>query len=270
MSFKKSFNTLLNEVLTEYRNEFQGEITPGSVLYVKAACTASMLWGLYQSIDKCAAQMFVSTASREFKERHAAEFGISTVDKTDAEITAAVIAAKHSKMSGGNRYDYVAWAMDTRLDDEYIKHAQVIERPRGEGTFDIVVQGSESRGVASFEICQKIYDIVQERRPVGAGFSWGIRVLPAVPQIITVKIEVISNESFDKEAAQTAITTYINELNPREVLYKSQLLSITHQFGAVSADVIFSGNNVEPIEDRAAGTYSMIRVDDCEIVEEIK
>ena len=162
MAFSRDFNELLDEILTNYSNLTSDDrIDEGSVLFMKSACTASMLWGLYKALDNVADQMFVETANRHFKEMHAAEYRITTAEKTDSQIAAEVLEVKRSKMSGGNRYDYAAWAREVKLGDESIIYAMVEPLAQGEGTFDIIVVGSKNNGTASDEILNKIKETVK-------------------------------------------------------------------------------------------------------------
>jgi len=265
MAFQRDFNELLNEILTAYKNNVGGEITEGSVLFVKAACTASMLWGLYQTVARAADQIFVETADRQHLERHAAEYGIPTDGRPDVEIVDDLLAAKRSKAAGGNRYDYAAWAREVTLYDEHITDVQIIPLAQGEGTFDIVVVGSKNNGRASDDICVKIYDYIQARRPVGSGFSNGMRVCPAEPEWISVVISG-SGANWDQVATIAAITAYIGTLRPRETLYRSQITSIMHQYGAAAAQVISPGEDIPPPESLAAGQYAMYRALDVTVV----
>jgi len=266
LAFQRDFNELLEEIVTSYKNNLSTEITEGSVLFIKGACTASMLWGLYQMLSRAADQFFVTTADRQHLERHAAEYGISTVDRPDAEIVDDILAAKRSKLSGGNRYDYVAWAREVTLDSERITHAQVVPLARGEGTFDIVVVGSDNEGRASDDICDKIYDYIQERRPVGSGFSNGMRVCAAEPEYITITVHG-SGVNWDKTATKEAITAYVSTLRPREILRVAHLTSIMLQYGAETAFLTHPAVDISPPESAVNGQYHMFRADDV-IVEE--
>jgi uncharacterized phage protein gp47/JayE len=265
MAFQRDFNELLNEILTAYKGQFPEEVTEGSVLFIKASCTASMLWGLYQTMEGVANQIFVSTADRAGKELHAAEWGIPTVNRSDAQIVDDVIAAKRNKLAGGNRYDYVKWAQEVTLGDEHITHAQIVPLARGEGTFDIVVVGSQNNGRASNEICTKIYNYIQPLRPVGSGFSWGLRICPATPYYIPVIIRG-AGTNWNEIAAKEAIIMYINSLLPRQTLYISQIVAIMHENGADTAEVQFPNSNTTPSESLTMGNYTMFRADDIEVV----
>jgi uncharacterized phage protein gp47/JayE len=266
MAFQRDFNELLGEILTSYSNKFPGEVTAGSVLFVKAACSASMLWGLYQQLEKVADQMFVSTADRAHRELHAAEFGIVTADLTDSELTDMVLAAKRSKMAGGNRYDYEAWAREVTLDGEYITHAQVVPMAQGEGTFDIVVVGSPaSEWEPSEALCEKIYQHIQANRPIGSGFSWGVRVVPASVQPVIIEIRG-SGGNWNEAGTIVAIKDYVNSLPPGRGLQRTMISAIMHDYGADVAVVVRPTADFSPEAEPANRFYPVIRAGDVTVV----
>jgi uncharacterized phage protein gp47/JayE len=266
MAFQRDFNELLSEILTAYRNQFgESAITAGSVLFIKSAVTASMHWGLLRALDKLAAQIFVESADRTHKERHAAEFGIATEGLTDAQIVDAVLAAKRSRLSGGNRYDYVAWAREVTLNNEFITYATVVDLAQGEGTFDVVVVSNEA--TASPEILAKITETLQSRRPIGSGFSWGMRVVSATPQHPAITIQGSGN-NWDRTATKAAVIAHVNSLEPGQPLRRSMILAIMHEYGAATADVTNPATDQTPVWNPTAAQYGVYRVSDI-VVEEL-
>ena len=283
MPFSKDFNDLLEEILISYRNlgpieqldavqlkadhpeiyaqyatQSQPDLSEGSVLFMKAACTASMLWGVYKAINKVSDQMFVDTADRRFKERHAAEYDVVTTGKSDVLIVEEVQAAKRNKLAGGNKYDYIAWARSVVRDTEIIVFAAVYPMAQGEGTFDIVVVSNENDGVPSAGIIEDITVLVEDRRPVGSGFSWGMRVLGPAALVTPVELSGTGSQ-WDKVATKSAIEAYMKSLVPGQVLYRSQLATLAHQYGAESAVVSSPDADILPLVDTAAGIYQMVR-----------
>ncbi|MCL2219338.1 MAG: baseplate J/gp47 family protein [Chitinispirillia bacterium] len=255
MAIQTDFNELLNEILTAYRNQFGGDsIAEGSVLFVKASCSASMHWGLRQALKWVMDQMFVTSADRAHKELHAAEFGILTASRTDAQIEDDVLAAKRSKMAGGNRYDYEAWARSVSHDDERITDARVVPLARGEGTFDIVVVSSADRTEASPEILNKVYQKIQNLRPIGAGFSWGVRVAGITPQDATIHIRG-AGIHWAQAASVAAIRAYIANLPLGATIQRSIITSIMHDYGAAAAEVVYPPADIVPVWDPSAGKY---------------
>ena len=255
MAFQRPFNELLNEILTAYRNQFgDSRITEGSVFFVKGSATASMLWGLYRTLERVADQIFVDSADRAHKERHAAEFGIVTAGRTDAQIVDDVRAAKSSKISGGNRYDYIAWAKEVILDDEYITWAATVPLARGEGTFDVVVVSSQGNGVASAAIRNKIYDHIQTLRPIGSGFSWGTRVCAIFPEVAHIRIRG-TGTNWNEIATVEAIKSHVTSRPPGEVIRLSIITSIMHDYGAETAEVLHPLRDIVPRWDPPAALY---------------
>lgn len=140
MSVSKSFNEILNEVLTAYKNmgpilqldtvrlkaevpdvynrylvQTQPDVSEGTVLYMRSAVLASMLWGLYTEASKAPDQVFAETAIRTYLDKQAGEFGLPTSGKTDAALAAEVLEIKRSKRMGGNKYDYIAWSKEVSV-----------------------------------------------------------------------------------------------------------------------------------------------------------
>jgi len=268
LAFQRGFDELLNEVLTEYQTQFPGAVTQGSVLFLKAACTASMLWGLYRQLDRAADQFFVASADRANIERHAAEFGIPTAGRTDAQIVDDVLAAKRSKLAGGNRYDYVAWAKEVYYDHPYtlgdgsvqyererVIDAYVEPLAQGEGSFDIIVR--TNRTAVSDEIAAKVREVCLERRPIGSGIPERIRAVKAVGYHIGVHIKG-QGAAWDVNATRAAIVEYVSGLGLGSVLYtypngfqtnmglpvrRSMLAAIAHGYGAETVEVVLPGSD---------------------------
>lgn len=415
MSFKKDFNDLLNKILVNYRNlgpveqidvqrlkaeqpaiyaqyvtQAQPDVSKGSILFIRAACTAAMEYGVYSTLDRVSDQMFMETAERTFKEKHATEYGISTTGKTDAQLIEAVLAKKRNKLAGGNKYDYQFWAKEVvselsnfnpnassvshsglgnfnaantvdgltevkawdsdesiegafvrlnisatpraynalrlftsaggssavyniqysddsvvwvsaaqlepvlngwnqvswesvgphkywrlRLSNtpgvgpfitemswlegpENVRHVEVYPLAQGEGTFDIIIQGSLELGLPSKDLLEKVAIHINERRPVGAGFSWGMRVLSPLALMQDVQISGFG-AAWNKEAAKASIQSYMLSLLAGQPLYRSQLFAIAHQHGAESVTVVQPVEDVIPMVATAQGIYEVVR-----------
>jgi uncharacterized phage protein gp47/JayE len=254
MAFQRDFNELLTEILTNYQDQFPGVITQGTVLFLKASCTASMLWGLYQQLDRVSDQIFVASADRAHKERHAAEFGIATIGKTDAQIVDEVLAAKRSRLAGGNRYDYAAWAGEVTVGDEFVISATIVDLAQGEGTFDVVIV--TNRIFASQEILDKIKAVLLSKRPIGSGFSWGLRVVGVSVREEHITI-VGSGASWNKEATEQAARAYISGLAPGRSLVRGVLIALALEYGADTADVTEPATDLLPTWNPAAADYAV-------------
>jgi hypothetical protein len=137
MSFQKTFDQLLNEILTDYRNQFPGaDTSQGSLIFLKSACTASALWGIYNYQEWIARQIFPDTADPENMEHHAwLREILRRASETDAELLARLLARMRRPPAGGNKYDYVQWALEV----DYVAAAWSFPLAQGPGTIDVII-----------------------------------------------------------------------------------------------------------------------------------
>lgn len=281
MSFKKDFNTVLNDVLTAYRNmgpvsyldmtrlkqerpdiynEYlvQGppDVSVGSLLYIDAAVLASMVWGLYSEIHKASMQIVPSTSNVSYLTKHAAEFSINTSGKSKTDILNELLLRLRRKSAGGNKYDYIEWAKEVTVENEYVKDVTVMPLAQGEGTFDVIIVGSND--IPSPELCAAVESHINDKRPICSGFSWGMRILPPIIKPVVISLSG-TGDKWNKTATQNAIVAYMQSLRPLQILPLSQITAIAHQHGAESAHVNQPESDVEPISNPTMGLYEMIR-----------
>lgn len=142
MNFQKDFDSLFAAILTDWRNQFpDGDLSQGSLIYMKSACLASALWGLYKYQDWIARQIFPDSADKEYLEHHAWTQGLSrTSGEDDAELLARVLDDIRRPPAGGNQYDYVKWALAV----DNVEAAYCFPLARGLGTVDVVIMADES------------------------------------------------------------------------------------------------------------------------------
>lgn len=283
MAFKKDFNEVLNEVLLAYKNlgpveqidvdrlkterpeiynEYliQGapDLSAGSVLYNDAVVLASMVWGLRYEIHRASQQIFPASADPEYLLKHADELSIITTGKTTLEILRAIQDKEQGKLAGGNRYDYIAWAKEVEFDGERVIDAKLFPLARGEGTFDIVIVGSENNGIPSPELLHAVQLHIDEKRGVCTGFSWGLRIL--APQIYPVNVVIFGGgPNWDRLQTEAAVTGYMTQLAPMQTLYLSQIEAMAVQYGAENAETGYPVENIVPQVDVVQGIYQMIR-----------
>jgi uncharacterized phage protein gp47/JayE len=142
MSFQKDFDEISNAILTDYQNQFpEADISQGSLIYIKSACMASALWGLYKYQDWIAKQIFPDSADTAQLEHHAWTRGITRkTGETDAELLTRLLEYIRRPPTGGNQYDYVKWALEV----DNVKAAYCIPLGQGLGTVDIIILASET------------------------------------------------------------------------------------------------------------------------------
>jgi uncharacterized phage protein gp47/JayE len=290
MMFAKDFNEILDEILTNYRNigpiemvdvarlkqerpdiyemyTVQGapDTSEGTIIFMRAAGLASLVYGLRKLADKAVDQFFTDTASRQFLERHAADYGLTISDKTDIQLKEELSAIKKIRLMGGNKYDYIHWAKQVVVGDERVVEATVHPCAQGEGTFDIVIMSNKNLGVPSVSLIDAVEAKINENRTICSGFSWGMRVIG--PQTIIIDISITgSGDRFDKAKTAQDIAVYLNSLKHAQTLYKSQLITIAIQNGADNAVVHSPLYDVVPIVNTATGMYEMIRPGTIEVL----
>lgn len=132
-----TYDELLNAILTDYVNQFPGADTAkGSLIYIKSAAIASAFWGLYQHQRWIADQIFPDTATTENLDHHAWLRGITRKSgESDAGLLGRLLEYIRRPPAGGNKYDYVKWAMAITN----VKAAYCIPLGQGAGSVDVVI-----------------------------------------------------------------------------------------------------------------------------------
>lgn len=142
MTFQKTFDELLDPMLTDYRNQFPDvDTSQGSLIFIKSACIASALWGLYKYQEYISKQIFPDTADTANLEHHAWLYNIARkTSETDASLLARVLDEIRNPASGGTKVDYEKWA--NSIDN--VDQAYCIPMAQGEGTVDVIVLANAS------------------------------------------------------------------------------------------------------------------------------
>lgn len=141
-SFIKGFDELFNNILTDYQNQFpEADVSQGSLIFIKSACLASALWGLYKYQDYIADQIFPDTSDTTNLEHHVWVRGLTrNTDETDDELLARLLEYIRKPPAGGNQYDYEKWAMEV----DGVVAAYCIPLAQGLGTVDVIILANET------------------------------------------------------------------------------------------------------------------------------
>jgi len=142
MNFQKDFDTLFQNILTDWQNQFpEADLSEGSLIRMKSACLASALWGLYKHQDWIARQIFPDTSDVVNMEHHAWVYGISRKSgETDAALLARLLERIRRPPSGGNKYDYQNWALEV----DNVAKAWCISTPSSvPGAVDVVIMANK-------------------------------------------------------------------------------------------------------------------------------
>ena len=142
--FERDFDELLNDILTDWRNQFpEADISQGSLIFMKSACLASALWGLYKHQSWIAAQIFPDTADAEALEHHAWVRGLSRkAGETDQQLLERLLEYLRRPPMGGSKYDFVKWALEV----DNVAAAWCIPLGQGAGSADVIIVAAEGTG----------------------------------------------------------------------------------------------------------------------------
>lgn len=137
MDFQKDFDELFNTILTDYKNQFpEADTSQGSLIYIKSACMASALWGLYKYQEYISKQIFPDTADSENLDHHAWVRGLTrNPEESDSDLLARLLDYIRRPPAGGNQYDYVKWAQEIAN----VKAAYCYPLAQGLGTVDLII-----------------------------------------------------------------------------------------------------------------------------------
>lgn len=250
MGFQKDFDELLNSILTDYKNQFpEADTSQGSLIFIKSACIASALWGLYKYQDWISKQIFPDTADTEALEHHAWVRGLTrTYGEADAAYLARLLDYIRRPPAGGNQYDYVKWALEI----DNVAAAWCFPLAQGLGTVDVVIAANEAATgseIPTQTLIDEVKAHIDDVRPVTASI---VRVLG--PAILNQDISMtVTGSNINKTQIASDIEAYIKTLIPGQTLYISKLIQIAMDNNADNAAV------TAPAQDVTAESYEMIR-----------
>jgi uncharacterized phage protein gp47/JayE len=243
MNFSKEFDELWNEILTDYRNQFEGkaDTSEGSLVFIKSACLASAVWGLHKHQDYIADQIFPDTADEENLEHHSWVRDITRkVGESVSGLLDRVLDNIRRPPAGGNKYDYVKWAKKITN----VKKAYSFPLAQGLGSVDVVIiadavaTGSE---IPDQALLDEVKAYIEDVMSVEVRF---LRVLP--PTVVNQDVTMTVTGSANLAQITADVTAYINNMTPGQVLYVKQLDSIAIANGADDVDVTVPAETVTP------------------------
>ena len=251
MAFNRTFDSLLNDLLTDYANQLPGaDISKGSLIFIKIAAEASALWGLYQTLDYLARQMFPDTADREHLEHYATLRGMPLISgETDAALLSRLLEFIRRPPSGGSRYDYTRWAMEITG----VAAAWCVPNGQGVGTVDVVlladpvVTGSE---IPTVGLLAAVRAHLVDLCPINVKF---VRCL--APELLLQDVTIVrTGATYPAASAVADITAVLDLFTPGQPLYPAQLTNLALGSEAGDAAVtVPAGGAVYPTG------YQMIR-----------
>jgi len=236
--FLKDFDNLFNNILTDFQNQFPAaDVSQGSLIYIKSACLASALWGLYKYQDYIADQIFPDSSDTANLEHHVWVRGLTrNINETDADLLARLLEYIRRPPAGGNKYDYVKWALEVNG----VGAAYCIPLAQGLGTVDVIILASGDEEIPTQTLLDAVYDYIDDVRPVTAST---MRVLAPVviEQAVTM---IVTGEDLSLLTIQADIEAYMAALIPGEDLAVTQLSSIAINNGAADVSITVPAANV--------------------------
>lgn len=244
MAFEKDFDELLNELLTDYRNQFpEADTSQGSLLFIRSACLASAAWGLYKYQEYILQQVFPDTADTATLEHHAWVRGLTRKEgEQDSDLLARLLEYIRRPPAGGNKYDYVKWALSVTG----VGTANCFPLGNGLGTVDVVVTADPDLNSGSMIPEQTLLDevkaYIETVRPVTA---WSVRVL--APEILTINITAIVSGSANKPQTIADITSFMNTFTPGQQLFLAQIVNLCVINGAENVTITAPAYTITPL-----------------------
>jgi len=249
MAFEKSFDEILSDILTDFRNIFPGvDVSQGSLAYMKAAGYSSALWGLYRYQEWIGRQAFPDTADTEGLEHHGWVRGVArTAGELDDNYLARQLDYIRMPPAGGNKYDYEKWAKEV----DGVAEAYAFPLAQGAESVDIVILANAATTGSEIPVqslLDAVFAYIANLRPVGARF---IRVL--APTVVNQDVTMTGVGTTLALAVQSDITAYLTVFEPGQVLYLPQLTAIATGNGVANPVLTIPAATVTP------ATYAMLR-----------
>jgi uncharacterized phage protein gp47/JayE len=243
MAFQKTFDELLEELLTDWRNQFpEADTAQGSLIYIKCAALASALWGLYKYLDHISRQIFPDTADSANMEHHAWVRGLTRrPGESDADLLVRLLDYIRRPPAGGNKYDYVKWALSV----PGVKSAWCFPLANGLGTVDVVIAADPASGseIPDQDLLDAVLAYIDDVRPVTA---WGTRVL--APELLPINVSLtVTGATANRGQTATDIIAYMSGLSPGQPLYLAQLINLAVINGAESVVISAPGGTITPL-----------------------
>lgn len=243
MAFEKSFDDLLNGILTDYRNQFPDiDISQGSLVFIRSACLASALWGLYKYQEYISRQIFPDTADTGNLEHHAWTYGISRVSgEDDSELLMRVLNRIRKPPAGGNKNDYEQWALSV----DTVKAAYCYPLANGDGTVDVVILADESTGseIPTQTLLNEVAAYIDTVRPVTHS-----QVSVVAPVIDTQAVTMtVTGTNVNTASIAADITALLSGMAPDQALYRAQLSAAAINNGAMNVTITIPAADVSPI-----------------------
>lgn len=169
--------------------------------------------------------------------------------ETDAELLARHLFALRHPIAGGNKFDYITWALSV----PGVYEAYHFPRRRGLGTADTVILINSATRLPSEALIDEVQDYIDDHRPAGL---YSVLVYAPDPVEVDVEAEIELADGYDLAEVTTRIETDLEsdfaQLAPGDDMPISRLQTIISLVEGVSDRVLVSpAANVEATVDNA-------------------
>jgi uncharacterized phage protein gp47/JayE len=261
--FEKDFDTILSEILTDYKNlDSQPDVGEGTMPFIMGSVLASMIWGLYRYQDYIAKQHFPDTADVDNLNHWGTVYDIARLDETDAEYLERILNFLRNPAAGGNANDFKTWALDT--DECYTVSADttytnamctVTDSAFGTGTVGLYIVPNDETivGDSTNEALRAATETyINSVRPLGMVSCSVISAGPTY-QNVDMTVAAIPGSVISTSDISTAITDFMATLEPGELLYRSDLVYTAMSYNADYA--IITTPSTETVDPGSDSTY---------------
>ena len=257
--YLKDFDTILSEVLTDYKNLDEApNVGEGTMPFIMGSVLSSMLWGLYRYQDYIQQQHFVNSADTENLDKWGVIYGISRItDETDSAYLERILNFLRQPPAGGNKLDFETWAKDDENShytnpaddvDYYNAYVTIVENADGVGTVGVYTIPNDETiidvvGPPNLEelLRAATNTYIETVRPLGL---LSVAVTSAKPELTTIVVS-IKGDDVDETTLKQAILDKINGdlensitgMAPGESLHKSTIIGVCLDNGAEYATV---------------------------------
>jgi uncharacterized phage protein gp47/JayE len=156
-------------------------------------------------------------------------------DETSAALLDRLLAVMSQPAQGGNRNDYVVWALEV----PGVRRAYVFPLRRGVGTVDVVPM--PEAGLPSAQLLADVQAHIDTRKPVGLSAAGFLAIAPAaLVTAITGTLTLKSGYTLAQvqPLATTALTKLLTDTAPGETLYRTRILATVMNVDGVANVVL--------------------------------
>ncbi len=237
-AFLEDFDSLLNSILMDYQNQFQGSDTSqGSLIFIKSACLASALWGLYKYQDYIANQIFPDTADSANLDHHGYIYGLPRkYAETDADYLTRLLNRIQQPPAGGNANDYVQWALAVTN----VENAWCFPLAQGLGTVDVVIMADATTTGSEIPSSHQDSGTVTSLAS-GALVDANANFIGATPVAVG---DVVTNEAAGTTATVTDVMT-LTELQLSSDIFTA--VGQAYSIASLCAQVLSAINAARPV-----------------------